>query len=136
MAAVGAMAPRTPSFVPAPLRAAVWLFAMLLPWALRRMLLEKALGYHLHPTSHIGISLVLPKRLVMGAHSSIGALTVCKGLDLVELEESATIGRLNWITAYPSNDARFFSTVTDRKPNLRLGQHSAITSRHLIDCTA
>jgi acetyltransferase-like isoleucine patch superfamily enzyme len=109
---------------------------MALPWAARRRILKLLLNYDLHPSCRVGLCLVLSKRLVMGAHSRIGALTVCKGLDLLELGENAAIGRLNWITGYPSDGRKFFTAVPNRQPILVLQDHAAITNRHIIDCTA
>src|SRR6202030_2082577 len=78
----------------------------------------------------------LPTKLILEEHATIGHFTVCKGMDLVHLKAYASIGRLNWITGYPSSSRRFFDYDTDRRPELVLGAHAAITSRHLIDCTA
>lgn len=112
------------------------LVTVLLPWSIRRGLLEKHFGYSLHPTSRIGLAWVFPDRLVMGAHSSIGHLTVCKNLALVELGAHSTIGRGNWITGFPiGTDSPHFAQEHDRRPELVVGTHSAITHRHLIDCT-
>jgi acetyltransferase-like isoleucine patch superfamily enzyme len=71
----------------------------------------------------------------MGAGSRIDHFTVCKGLDLVRLAEHATVGRANWITGWPKDDLRHFGNPL-REPRLILGEHAAITHRHLIDCTA
>jgi acetyltransferase-like isoleucine patch superfamily enzyme len=71
----------------------------------------------------------------MGAYSSIGDLTVARGLQDLELADYATIGRLNWITAYPKNKHQFFASSVHRNPSLLLGAHAAITHRHIIDCT-
>jgi acetyltransferase-like isoleucine patch superfamily enzyme len=108
---------------------------MVFPFFLRRILLQALLGYELHPTSRIGFSYVSPKKLVLGPHARIGHLTVCKGMDLLQLDAHATIGRLNWITAFPSGKAIHFVHQPDRAPRLILGEHSAITHRHIIDCT-
>lgn len=116
------------------MRAAIFLLANLLPWRLRRFVLSKALGFELHPTSRLGWCLVLPRKLIMEEGSSVGSMTVCKGLDLLHLKAHATIGRLNWITAYPSGSTEFFEG-TERTPELVLHEHSAITHRHLLDCT-
>ena len=109
--------------------------SLLLPWGLRRRMLEKRFGYTLHPSSRIGLSWIFPERLVMDAHSSIGDLTVCKNIALLHLHEHATIGRGNWITGFPTGPSRHFAHETDRRPELTVGAHSAITHRHLIDCT-
>jgi acetyltransferase-like isoleucine patch superfamily enzyme len=109
--------------------------SFLMPWPLRRLLLASVFGYKIDPTARIGLAWVNPRRLVMRANSRIGHLTVVKGLDLLELDEYATIERGNWITAFPSTDKKHFSDRPDRRPELTLGAHAAITSRHILDCT-
>ena len=111
------------------------LVSLLLPWSIRRAFLEKQFGYTLHPTSHIGLSWVFPERLVMEANTSIGDLTVCKNIALLHLCEHSLIGRGNWITGFPLGPSPHFASETDRRPELIIGEHSAITHRHLIDCT-
>jgi hypothetical protein len=113
----------------------VMLASVLLPWFLRRPLLEAFFGYRLHPSARIGLSWVFPKMLVMEAGAQIGHLTVCKNMDLIHMKASSLIGILNWITGFPSGHPRHFAHETGRRPELILGEHSAITSRHLIDCT-
>ncbi len=107
-----------------------------LPWGLRRILLQWMCGYRLHPTSRIGLSFVCPDQLILEEHSSIGHLTVCKGLKRVHLGAHASIGRGNWITGFPAENKTFFAHQVDRVPELVLGPQSAITHRHIIDCTS
>src|SRR5262249_1905893 len=111
------------------------LAVVIAPWWLKRHLLRLLYGYQLHPTSRIGLAWIFPRRLVMDRGARIGHLSVCKGVDLLELREQASIGRLNWITAYPRGDAPHFQHLTERKPQLLLAEHAAITHRHIIDCT-
>ncbi len=111
------------------------LASLLLPWSMRRTFLEKQFGYTLHPSSRIGLSWVFPERLIMEANTSIGDLTVCKNIALLHLREHALIGRGNWITGFPLGPSAHFASETDRRPELIVGEHSAITHRHLIDCT-
>jgi acetyltransferase-like isoleucine patch superfamily enzyme len=115
-----------------------WLVCVItlpLPWPVRRVLLQWCCGYELHPTSRIGCSLVAPEELVMREHASIGHLTVVKGLKRLELGPHASIGRGNWITGFPAANKTFFAHQKDRVPELILGAQSAITHRHIIDCT-
>jgi acetyltransferase-like isoleucine patch superfamily enzyme len=111
------------------------LLSMLLPWSIRRTFLEKQFGYQLHPTSRIGLAWIFPERLVLEANTSIGNLTVCKNIALLHLREHALIGNGNWITGFPLGPSAHFANETDRRPELIIGEHSAITHRHLIDCT-
>ena len=111
------------------------LLSFLLPWNLRRPFLEKQFGYQIHPSARIGLAWILPTHLIMEEGSQIGATTVCKNLALLHLKAHATIGRGNWITGFPLGPSRHFAHQTDRRPELILGEHSAITNRHLLDCT-
>lgn len=114
----------------------LYALSLLLPWPLRRRLLARAFGYRIHPTARIGLAWVMPQRLVMEAHASIGNLTVCKNLGLIHLQEHSFVGNGNWITGYPPGPSRHFAHQPDRRPELVLGRHAAITNRHFIDCTA
>lgn len=109
--------------------------SMLLPWGLRRRVLEALLGYRLSSTSRIGLAFVAPDRLEMGPGSTIGHLTVCRGPTLLRLGECATIGRLNWISATPASEQEFFSGQATRTPELIVSPHAGITHRHMVDCT-
>jgi len=109
---------------------------LLLPWFLRRVLLQIFCGYRLHPTSRIGFALVYPDELVMEEHASIGHLTICKSLKRLHLHAHASIGRGNWITGFPAENKTFFAHQTNRVPELIIGAQSAITHRHIIDCTS
>ena len=111
------------------------LLGMFLPWSLRRAILRSYFRYEIADTCRIGFSLLYPKRLVMKDGARIGSLTVCKDIDLLELGESASVGNLTWITGFPSGTTGHFEHQFDRRPELLMGAHSAITNRHLIDCT-
>jgi acetyltransferase-like isoleucine patch superfamily enzyme len=108
---------------------------LLLPWSLRRRALAVAFGYQLDPAARIGWAWIDPVRLVVGPGSSIGHLTVCKGLSLLSLGAQARIGRGNWITGFPPGGTRHFLHEPDRAPELHVVTHAAITNRHLIECT-
>lgn len=109
--------------------------SLMLPWPLKRWILQRCFGYQIHSTARIGFAWVRPKSLVMEAGTEIGTLTVCKNLDLIHMHEESRIGRGNWITGFPSGPSRHFALESERKPELILGEHAAITNRHLIDCT-
>ena len=111
------------------------LLSVLLPWNARRALLVRHFGYSIDPTARIGLAWVFPDRLVMEAHTSIGDLTVCKNIALLHLHEHSLIGRGNWITGFPLGPSPHFASEIDRRPELIVGAHSAITHRHFIDCT-
>lgn len=117
------------------MRFTIQIFLFIFPWKLRKVFLEFIFNYKIHPNSRIGYSVVLAKNLEMNEHCRIGHLTLIKGLDLVYMDKNSRIGNLNWITAFPTTPkSDHFSDVV-RKPQLTLLEHSAITNRHLIDCT-
>lgn len=112
------------------------LMTMVLPWSLRRRLLQSLFGYSIHPTSRIGFAWIRPRHLVMEENSRIGHLTFCKNIDLLHVGAHAIIGQMNWITGFPSGASKHFAHQTGRKPELIVERHAGISSRHLIDCTA
>lgn len=108
----------------------------LLPWSLKRRVLQRRFGFEIHPTARIGLSWIFPVQLKMAAHSRIGHLNVAIHAEKIELGEFATIGRRNWITGFPLHSASgHFAHQQDRMPALIVGRHSAITKNHHIDCT-
>lgn len=113
----------------------IMLITIFLPWCLKRPFLNLFFGFDLHPSSYVGLSWILPDKLLMGPNSRIGHLSVCKGIALLHLKENARIGNLNWITGFPIGAPRHFAHETDRQPELIVEEHAAITNRHLIDCT-
>lgn len=111
-------------------------FVCLSPWPLKRFLLGRFFGYRLHPTARIGLSWVFPKMLRMEAGSRITHLCVAIHLDEVAMGASSTIDRGNWITGFPSGtESVHFAHQQGRSSRLVLGEHSAITKDHHIDCT-
>lgn len=118
------------------LRNLALLATTLLPWPLRRSLLEKHFGYSIHPTSRIGLSFIAPRRLVLEEHARIGHFTLCKNVELLHVGEYAVIGQLNWITGFPLGASRHFAHQPDRRPELIVERHAGISSRHFIDATA
>jgi acetyltransferase-like isoleucine patch superfamily enzyme len=71
----------------------------------------------------------------MGSGARIGHLTICKGIESLDMEENTHIGNLNWITGFPLRGHRHYKNQQDRFPSLFIGRHAAITNRHLIDCS-
>lgn len=115
-------------------RLTVSIITLILPWPIKRLLLNSLLGYQIDSGARIGYSLIFPKALSMAYGSKIGNLNVCKGLGLLQMGQGATIGNLNWITAVPLESLAYRGEV-GRRPQLLLQEQSAITNRHLIDCT-
>lgn len=108
----------------------------LMPWMLKRRLLQWIFGYELDPTARIGLSWIYPRHLQMASESRIDSFTVAIHLDRIAMEEHATIGRGNWITGFPSGScSSHFAHQAARRPELHLEAHASITKNHHIDCT-
>ncbi len=90
----------------------------------------RLLGWSIGKRAHIGPCLFLNVDHVdIGSGAYIGAFNVVKDLVTLALGEKAVIGHWNWVTASP-----LFSQVGAARV-LYLGAHSAITSRHYVDCS-
>ena len=107
----------------------------LLPWSLKRWFLHRLFGYDIEPSARIGLAWVYPKNLRMGKETRIDHFTVAVHIDSIELGDHATIGRSNWITGHPAGSNRHFTHQKERRPQLIVGEHSAITKHHYLDCT-
>ena len=70
----------------------------------------------------------------MGAGSKIGHFTIVRNVRRVFLGEQARIGTFNWIFGMLASE-KHFRQQADREPDLIMGPHSSLTSRHIVDCT-
>ena len=113
----------------------IQLLLFLLPWRIRRLLLQALFGWTIGPGAKIGFSVMLVEQVKLASNAQIGHLNIIKGLSSLDLGEASLIGNLNWITANPASGARHFVEDTNRYPSLTVGKHAAITHRHLVDCT-
>jgi len=113
----------------------ITLLGLIFPWRVRRVILNFGLGYSIHRTARIGFSIIVPDYLEMGPNAQIGHFNTCKGLKEMIMGQETTISTMNWITGLSIREKKFFKHRKDRDPSLYLGDHSAITNRHYIDCT-
>jgi acetyltransferase-like isoleucine patch superfamily enzyme len=98
--------------------------------------MERYFKYEIHPSARIGLSWIYPKKLIMDANSQVGPFNVAVHLDLITMGKQSSIARGNWITGFSSHsNSKHFSHQKDRESNLIIGEHSAITKNHHIDCT-
>lgn len=111
------------------------LLLLLFPWRVRRLLLQALFGWEIDPKARIGFSIIICDRVSLGSDARIGHLNLIKGLSAFSMGEAAILGNLNWITAVRISDPDNFKEDKDRFPRLEMARHSAITNRHLIDCT-
>ena len=110
---------------------------VLMPWIIKRRLLNTFFGYKLHRKAYIGLSWIFPDHLVMEADAHINHFSVAIHLDEILMKKEATIGRGNWITGFSSKKSSpHFSHDPNRKSQLMMGNGAAITKNHHIDCTS
>ncbi len=108
---------------------------LLLPWPVRRRLLNGLFGHEIAPSARIGLSLIQADKVILRSGARIGHLTLVKGLSRLDMGRNSVIGNLNWISGFPLGHPSHFLEQTDRDPSLSLGDEAAITNRHFIDCT-
>lgn len=112
------------------------LIILILPWILRRYIYQAHFKYEIHSQAYIGFSWIYPDKLYLKKNARIGHLNICKNIAKVKMMEHSIIGSLNWITGFPlGTKSKHFNNEINRMPALILEKHSAITGRHLIDCT-
>ena len=111
------------------------IIAVLLPWPLKRMLLQLVFGYKIDPSAYIGLSWIYPEKLQMANGARIEHFNVAIHLDSIILKENARVGRNNWITGISVKNQKHFTHQKDRMAALILEKESAITKNHHIDCT-
>lgn len=117
------------------MRIAVAVITMFFPWPLKRFVLCLLLGYDLSPTAKIGFSIIAGAHVRLGHGARIGHLTMCRYLSRLELGEHARLGNLNWITGAGDNPLPRSNGGGKGEVELLIGNHSAITHRHYIDCS-
>lgn len=105
------------------------------PWPLRKKILIYLFNFNLDDNCKIGYSIINCSVVSLAKNSRIGHLNYIKGISLLKLDDYSTIGNLNWITGFPKSMKGYFDDHPNRNPSLHIGSHSAITNRHLIDCT-
>lgn len=112
------------------------IISCLLPWKLRRPLLNLYFGYQIHPKAKIGIAWVFPKILKMAEGAYIDHFTIAIHLDEIIMGPGAFIGRNNWITGFPTaTQSVHFQHQQNRKAVLLLKQFASVTKNHHLDCT-
>lgn len=108
-------------------RAVVWLA----PPSRAKNTLLRALGHDVHPTAAAGSCVVWRvHELVLGPGARLGRHNLLRNLRSVRLEEGASVGRMNILTAHPAFSGNPGSGT------LRVAPHGKITSRHSVDCSA
>jgi acetyltransferase-like isoleucine patch superfamily enzyme len=110
----------------------ICLGSSLLPWALRRRLLNGLFGWDIAEDARIGFSAISAERVQLGPGSRIGHFTVCRGLENLVVGPNAIIGKANWITGSLRGGPYFGD---DRSPELVLERDASIAGQHVIDCT-
>lgn len=105
-----------------------------LPWVLKRFFLERVFGYKFSIGAKIGLAIVDARNVFLGKNCTIGAFTVIRNVGSLHLDDFSKIGTFNWIYGLAKIGGKNFSDEKDRDSSFILGKHSAVTSRHLIDC--
>lgn len=113
------------------MRRVLTLLVFALPACAAKNVLLRWLGHSIAENVHVSPCFVdNVDRFELGQGVHIGVGNMFRGLRLVSLGREANIGKWNAISA-----GRVFLTGEDDRGVFRLGDHAAIVSRHVIDCS-
>lgn len=111
-------------------------FIVFLPNKLKIFAYKFLCGFKIGKNVKIGFSYIAAKKVCIGDNVSIGHGNIIKGITFLQMKSFSSIANGNWITGFPDDLASpHFASERDRVPGMFIGMHSAITSRHIIDCT-
>lgn len=106
------------------------MMAGLAPKSAMKNAVLRRLGFKVGPGASIGPSLFVNIREIsIGPHARIGPFNVFRDLELLSLGAHGRVGQWNWISC----SAELVRDGGSGK--FELGDHSALTSRHYLDCS-
>jgi UDP-3-O-[3-hydroxymyristoyl] glucosamine N-acyltransferase len=112
------------------IRSALVALVALLPAGKLKNFLLRRLGWAIGEGAHIGPCLILNlDRVEIGSTAYVGSFSVIRDLAVLTLGDHAIVGHWNWVSA-----SKVLGQAGAPR-QLNLGAHSAITSRHYIDCS-
>jgi serine acetyltransferase len=101
-----------------------YVFAFL-PMPMKRIVARWIDKWDIHPTAHIGPSVLTVRHLSMGSGVSIGGRNVITNLNELRMGEGATIGSGNMVKGWWDHPT---DALTERNPAVFLGDHAQIAS--------
>lgn len=108
------------------------LLGLLPPGRAKNRLLSLTPGWRVHPTAHVGVSLLWRiVRLELDERSRIGTGNVVREVRALRLGQDADIGQWNWMSGAARHVPR--TDDADRRGVLQMAEGAAITSRHYLD---
>ena len=114
-------------------RVIISVLIMPFPWPLRRFIFSVYFGYKFGAGSFVGRSILSASKVSLGKNARISSLTIIRNLGELDMEDNAMIGSFNWIHGYVGN--QHFKSFPNRISKLRMCRNSALTARHIVDCT-
>tara|TARA_B100001559_G_scaffold319174_1_gene327917 strand:- start:1720 stop:2352 length:633 start_codon:yes stop_codon:yes gene_type:complete len=100
------------------------LVAVFLPWPMKYVLYKYIFRWDVDYRARVGMSFINANQVSMAKGALIKNLTIVRGVNYLKMGESSRVGNLNWISSSQGTGS------------LILNEHSAVTNRHYIDCTA
>jgi acetyltransferase-like isoleucine patch superfamily enzyme len=110
--------------------ALAYVFAFV-PMPLKRIMARYVYRWDIHPTAHIGPSVLTVRHVSMGQGATIGGRNVITNLNELHLDAGAIIGSGNMIKGWWDHPT---DTLPDRNPSVYLSEKAIIASYHYIDC--
>jgi acetyltransferase-like isoleucine patch superfamily enzyme len=114
-------------------RGLIQLAAFPLPWAMRRRILSALLGFDIDPNATIGYSLIFAQKVSLQEGASIASFNLVSPIGLLKLGPFARLGPGNRIVG--RQETQDYGSEDGRTSALIMEEHSAITRKHIVDCS-
>lgn len=102
----------------------------------KRRILGLVARWQIHSTATIGCCVIYNVDVLdLGQCAQIRSFCVMRDLHSLTLGDSSTIGHWNWFSSVRIAQDLVGSDADLKSGMFRMGEHSAITSRHYIDCS-
>ena len=111
---------------------------MFFPFKLKRLIYINFFNWDVSSDSKIGFSFIDARYVYLNDGAIIKSMTVIKGLDAIILGKNSRIGTLNWLSGKSNSnvDLPGLLMLPNKYSVIEIGDESAITNRHYIDCTS
>lgn len=111
------------------------LLVAVLPWRLKRLVYVYVFKWEVSPGARVDCSVIRCPKVILRDGAHIGHLNLIRNCEVVELDEHAIIGSMNWVNGRLLARKDLYTLETNRRPELHMGRHSSVTMMHMIDCT-
>jgi hypothetical protein len=109
---------------------------IVLPWKIRRLILNILPGFSIHSQAYVGLSVILADQCELAAKAYVGHFNYIGRLDILHMGEDSVIGNFNWVAGLSSRmNSPYFRSKANRRSELIMHEATMMMHRNHIDCT-